>query len=165
MQQLCVLLSYSCLIWQNNKHYVKTVHPFVINQMIMHICEHWEQVWDTVELFHVYPRLETEQPAKTGVFTWAWLHFHSSFNACIPYVVFFSHLLKKEPVQYHRDRQGMPSQLCCIRRTVSEKWDVKCLSTALVNTHSAFAWHKNTLCPMQLITIPAHHWIKAKINK
>lgn len=80
---------------------------------------------------------------------------------------FFPHLPKKEPVQYHTDQQGMPSQLCCIRRTVSEKWDVKYLSTASVNMHSAFAWHKNTLCAMQLITIPAHHWIKAKnkINK
>lgn len=69
----------------------------------------------------------------------------------------FSHLPKKELDPYHGDQAGsaLTSRLhktCCtwkVRRQTS-------VNSLGWRDEAVFAWHKNTLCPSQLFTIPAY---------
>lgn len=81
-------------------------------------------------IFFLFPP-QTERSAK--VVAWAWLHFLPALDACIPYVVFLT-CQRRSWIRTMETKQGMPSHLACIRHTVREKWDVKRLSTAWVDT-------------------------------
>lgn len=95
-----------------------------------------EQVWHTqsnfflVYFFYFFPP-QVERSAK--VVAWAWLHFLPALDACIPYVVFLT-CQRRSWIRTMETKQGMPLHLACIRHTVREKWDVKRLSTAWVDT-------------------------------
>lgn len=126
------------------------------------MCERLEQVWHTRQPF---PRLffimyflpQTGRSAKVGVLECDFIF--PPPVASVSLTLFFSPAKEGAKTRTADTERGIPSHRACIRPTVSEKWDVKRLSTARVDMMRSY------LLDIRIHFVPCDNFTTLPISK